>query len=206
MKKYSLYLFDFDGTLFDTVDSLKESYKISLMKFGFETKDDEYDYYLGLSLPRCFAYKGGKKEDEQKFIDTFHSLAHSPKVVAATKLYEDSLGLFKYLHEHNINYGIVSGSATHRITSVMAYFNIPTNHLKALVGNDSYRHPKPDAEPILIALKQAGYLNKKDEVIYVGDALQDIECARAAGVDCVIIDRKQKGIKPDIKTLFDLFR
>ncbi|MCQ2794063.1 MAG: HAD family hydrolase [Bacilli bacterium] len=206
MKKYSLYLFDFDGTLFDTLDSLKEVYRLSLLKYGLIAKEEEYPLYLGQSLPLTFKYKGGKKEDSKAFIEYFHTIVHTSEVVKKTKLYVDTLDIFKYLHTHAINYGIVTGSSSLRVKDVLKYFGIDTSLVKVIVGNDIYRTPKPDPDPINIALKKTGYLSRRNEVVYIGDAKQDEECAKNAKIDYFIVDRHQDNIKPNLKSLLDLFK
>lgn len=206
MHKYSLYLFDFDGTLFDTLDSLKEAYRESLGKFGKTVEPYEYAYFLGLSLPLTAKYKNIPDDQIPNFIDCFHNLIHNKKVVENTKLYIDTLATFKYLNDHNLSYGIVSGSATKRIHDVMEYFNLDYSRLATCVGNDCYpeNKAKPHPEPILIALNKTNYFNRKNEVLFIGDAEQDIKCARAAGVDCVIVKRDNK--KWDVDSLLDIFK
>ena len=49
MKKYSLYLFDFDGTLFDTAESLKEIYKLTFAKYGVVPTKEDYVTSITLS-------------------------------------------------------------------------------------------------------------------------------------------------------------
>ena len=45
MKSYDVYLFDFDGTLFDTLDSLVGVYKTALRSVGYDcTKEDAAKY------------------------------------------------------------------------------------------------------------------------------------------------------------------
>lgn len=206
MHKYSLYLFDFDGTLFDTLDSLKEAYKMALGRFGKTVNPDEYAYFLGLSLPLTARYKNIPENQISAFIDYFHQLVHNKKVIENTKLYSDTLATFKYLNDNNIPYGIVSGSATNRIREIMEYFNLDYSKLVVCVGNDCYpeNKAKPHPEPILIALNKSNYFNRKNEVLFVGDAEQDVKCAKAAGIDCVIVKRDNK--KWDIDTLLDVFK
>ena len=81
---------------------------------------------------------------------------------------------------------------------------IDDKKMLTMVGNDTYHRPKPDPEPILIALEQTGFLEKKDEVVFVGDSDQDIKCAKAAGVDPIIVKRSNNK-KHDIDSLLDLF-
>lgn len=206
MKKYSLYLFDFDGTLFDTIDSLKEIYKLTFAKYGIVPTKEDYTTFITLSLPRAMKYKGIDIKYKKEFCDYFNTNVLRDSVVKKTKLYPDSIKFMKYLQKKkDIKYGIVSGSSKRRVHDVFDYLKLDYDKLATCVGNESYKNAKPAADPILVALKQIGYLKKKNEVLYVGDAWQDEECAKAAGVDYINIKRPHNK-SGDIKSLFELFK
>ena len=205
MKKYSLYLFDFDGTLFDTADSLKEIYKMTFAKYGVVPTKKDYITFITLSLPRAMKYKGLDMKYRKEFCKLFNTNVLSDQVVKKTKFYKDSMKFMKYLEKSKINYGIVSGSSKYRVKMVLDYLKLDYDKLTVCVGNESYKNAKPNPEPILVALKKAGYLKKKKEVVYIGDAWQDEACAKAAGVDYIKIKRPHNKAG-DIKSLFDLFK
>lgn len=205
MKKYSLYLFDFDGTLFNTIDSLKEIYKMTFAKYGIVPTKEDYTIFITLSLPRAMTYKGIDIKHKKEFCDCFNTNVLSERVTKKTKFYPDSMKFMHYLEKHNIKYGIVSGSGKKRIQMIYDYLKLDFSKVHVCVGNESYKNAKPAPDPILIALKKAKYLNRKNEVLYVGDAWQDQECAKLAGVDYINIKRPHNK-KGDIKSLFDLFK
>lgn len=204
MKKYSLYLFDFDLTLFDTRESLIEVYNKTLKKFNKEVKEDEMDFLLGLNLYRMLEYKGIGKEHWLDYCKAFNQITDNDfDVIKKTKPFFDTLETLNYLDKNNLSFGVVTGGTTIRVKNVLSYYKFDPNKLKVYVGADNYRKPKPDGDPIILALELTGFLNRKDEVLYIGDAEQDIICAKNAGVDCVIVDRNTN--KGNIKSLLEIF-
>ena len=206
MKKYSLYLFDFDLTLFDTTDSLIEAYKQVLKKYGKNTNRtyEEFIGFLGLSLKRFMEHEHIDKEHTAELLSIFHDNASSEEVIKATKLYPDTKDCIDYLIKNKIKFGIVTGAHFDRVKMVFDYNKLPFFKMVCCITNESYKNPKPDGEPITMALKTTGYENKKGEVLYIGDAEQDLLCAKNAGVDCVLVNRENKN--KDISSLMDLFK
>lgn len=204
MKKYSLYLFDFDGTLFNTTESLKEIYRLTFAKYNIVPKEEDYLTFITMSLPRAMKYKGLDMSYEKGFCDFFNANVLDKSVIEKTRLYEDTLDFFKYVFSHNIPIGIVTGSSTMRVRDVFNKYNLDYSKLKTCIGNDCYKIPKPDGEPIIEALKQSGYLNRKNEVVYIGDAEQDRLCAKNAGIEYIQIKRDHN--TGSLLTLLDLFK
>jgi len=178
-------------------------YRKTFKKFGVDIKDEEAAIFITQSLPLSRRYKHIDDKYDQDFIDTFHSMVNDKDVIEKTKLYDDTIQTIKYMNKHNIPYGIVTGNSYHHVKLVFEYFKLDFSKVKIFVGNESYKNPKPDGEPITIALEKTNYINKKDEVIYIGDATQDLLCAQNAGIKCLIVDRDKKN--KDLVSLLDLF-
>ena len=207
MKKYKLYLFDFDGTLFDSTESLIDAYQAVLDKYHKKANNkDEFRLYLGMSLPRFMEYKGIDIKYTQELIDIFHKHAQGIEVVKKTILYPDSKEAIEYILNNNLLFGIVTGGHSLRIKEVFDYYHLHFDKLACCVTNELYKIPKPNPDPINIALKLSGFTNRKNEVVYIGDALQDELSAKAAGIDYLQVKRSTNDFKGDINSLMDLFK
>ncbi len=80
-----------------------------------------------------------------------------------------------------------------------------------ILGRDDTVNPKPDPEPLLYAMS---ILNvKRDEVVMVGDSVEDSECARLAGVRFIgvkggafsIDSRKSEVGTVDLRSIVSIF-
>ena len=67
MQKFQLYLFDFDGTLFDTLESLYPTFRYGFDAIGVTVTDEEIEEFTHHSLQEAVKMKGLKKEDVPLF-------------------------------------------------------------------------------------------------------------------------------------------
>ena len=68
MNKYLLYLFDFDGTLFDTLPSSKFVFKAAYEQIGINIKEEDILGYTREPIPNSYKRLGGKEEDWDTFV------------------------------------------------------------------------------------------------------------------------------------------
>lgn len=191
MKKYKLYLFDFDGTLFDTIPSLEHVFVEAYKVVGINISPKESKELARKPLLEPYLEKGGKMTDFQKFVDKIGDNLNTKETVELSKKYFDTDIFLKYLKNNNIYCGIVTSNNKNHVQDILNFFNIPLDIFSIYVGNNEYDKDKfkPHPDPILAALKlDERHIDKKD-VIYVGDALNDCKCAINAGVNCLLLDR-----------------
>lgn len=192
MKKYKLYLFDFDGTLFNTEKALIFIFKEAFGSVGIEVKAEDSIRISRQPLPVTYKELHGDESRIPEFIAKIDELVNSKKSVEYTDKFSDTLELMDYIKKNSINAGIVTSNNIVHVKDVLNYFDVPTDTFKIYVGNKETDKVKPDPGPILVALEKANYKDDLSSVVYVGDAMNDVKAAKNAGVSAILLDRNNE--------------
>lgn len=191
MKKFDAYLFDFDGTLFDSRESLLPVWRYAFEKVGIkdvsEAQCAEFSHH-----PLKYAAEQTGVKDYQAFFDAILEGLELDETIEATKMFPDTVSLIATLFSRGLPLGIVSSNVSTHIQRVLDSKGV-SRYFLVLSCSDLYSAPKPTAEPCLYALKEMGIKPSKS-ICLVGDSLQDVECANNAGVTGILLDRD--GIYP----------
>ena len=210
MKKYDLYLFDFDGTLLNTMPALEYVFSVSYEHIGVHFNKEDTVEFSRIPLDEGFNKLGAKKEKWDDFCKSIEASLDFPTSLERNYPYEESMAFFKYLKDHHIKAGIVTSNKEKHVKEVLHTMNIPLDTFVIYMGSKQYNNFKPHPEPILKTLEVLGYQGSLDKVVYVGDGINDTLCANNAGVDAVLIDRIDAFKDSDkyirIKNLLELFK
>lgn len=209
MKKYKLYLFDFDGTLFNTEKALEYIFCESFKSVGITVKPEDAMFISRIPLSESYKLYGGKDEDIPTFSRTIEETLASDESVRRTVNYPETEEFLTYMRNNKIQCGIVTSNNVPHVKVILDHLKVPESTFDVYVGNRETPRHKPAPDPILIALKLANYDGDLKDVVYVGDGLNDMVAANAAGVDAILIDRINE--HPDgnylkIKSLLELIK
>lgn len=181
MKK--VCIFDLDGTLADTLESMAYVTNVIMKKFGLkELPVEKFKYYCGeganMLMRRCLKDAGDEElvhfeEGQRIYRDMF---AEDPmyKVVH----YEGMPKTIEKLKEMGVKLAVCSNKphpATVKVIEQMfpGYFDIVLGQSDAIK-----RKPAPDG-PLLIAEK---FQVKPEECMYIGDTSTDMKTGKSAGM------------------------
>jgi pyrophosphatase PpaX len=185
MKPYDNYLFDADGTLFDTVE---------LICICFQYVADKY---VGKAIDRSAIINGIGLPLKSQLIDHLGPELDHDQVLDDYLQYqlgkmEDGLSPFPYVIEtleilksKGKKLAVVTSRrriSLERIldlTDTARYFDV------LVTPEDTTRH-KPDAEPALKAMSLLGA--NKNSTVFTGDALYDICSGASAGIDTIFVN------------------
>lgn len=208
MRKYKLYLFDFDGTLFDTTDGLYYVFKTAFKAVGGNIKPDDVIYLSRVPLQESYIKMGGDPQKMDDFVKNIEDALDDVESISTIKKYHDSDELFAYLRDNKIDAGIVTSNRISHVYKTFEYLNIDLKTFKVYVGNDNCKKFKPNPAPLLLALQEFGYKGDLKDVVYIGDSFNDCKCAINAGVDYFLIDHDHNSNYDfkKIHNLMDLFK
>ena len=189
MQKYSTYLFDFDGTLVDSHDSLVKVFDGAYGSIGVKVPEGYVLRLMRIPLEQGYKELNGPTDPAliKIFGDNINRLLDDEEVLKLTRSYEDTLDCLTKLKNEGATLGIVTSNNVKHVEDVLRFLNIDRNLFSIIIGNKETKKHKPNPDPIYKALE---ILNiSKNGVCYVGDALDDKKAAVNAGVTPVLLDR-----------------
>ena len=208
MKEFDTYLFDFDGTLVDSHDSLVIVFEGAYSKVGIKIPNGYVLRLMRIPLFQGYAELNGPDDDVSKkvFGDEIIRLLNDPEVLKATKTFGDTRKTLIELHNRGKKLGIVTSNNRMHVIEVLRFIGLDENLFSVIVGNQETKRHKPYPDPIEKGLE---LLNEsKEKVCYVGDGLDDMRCEKNAGVTPVLLDRHNEYSESDcdylIKDLYSL--
>ena len=189
MQKFQLYLFDFDGTLFDTLPSSKYVFLMSYKNIGIDINTNDVIGWTREPIPNSYARMDAPIELFDSFMKDIDKYVNSQKSVDLIEIYDDTYDTIIDLRMDEADLGIVTSNNVLHVRDVLRKFDMQKDFFTVLVGNREAPTPKPSPEPILKALEMINYKGDKKDVCYVGDSLNDCLAAINAGITPILLDR-----------------
>jgi len=195
-------LFDFDGTVADTLPLIFTAFRATFQRHLQEHYTDE----------QIVALFGPTETDilKSKLPDHEHDAALSYFFDVYTKEHgrvqnpDEIVRMLEAFQQAGIKMGIVTGKGRRSADISLAVWGL-TNYFDVVITGDEVTQPKPHPEGILSALQQLGAA--PEEAIFVGDSDADVIAGRAAGlrtvgVDWLLVTQKAGSFDPAPDFLF----
>lgn len=171
-------IFDFDGTLANTLPICYDAFQKVFKKF--DNKDLNTDEIRGMFGPSETGIirknlKSHKKEMAIELYYEKYSKNHNKLVEQNNKIIE----MIRYLKEKQIKIGIVTGKARRSLDISLKALQMD-ELFEIIITGDDVNKQKPHPEGVLKALSLLGV--RSNESVYVGDSEADIEAGLRANV------------------------
>ena len=189
MRKYRLYLFDFDGTLVDTSKALRMVFKESYRQFDRDVTDEDCVRFSREPLNHSFQSLGLDLSRFWDFVDVINFYLNSDESVALSYAYDDLMSSHKFIKDIGAMYGIVTSNNIPHVKEILNHIHFPSDEVDVYVGNQEAPNPKPDPMSINKALEMLHYQGELSDVVYIGDSLNDCKAAENAGIETYLLDR-----------------
>ncbi|MFS0724715.1 pyrophosphatase PpaX [Paenibacillus sp. 1P07SE] len=189
MANFQTVLFDLDGTILDTNELIIQSFLHALKDVVPEGFAREHIIpSMGLPLAVQLQQFSGA-EDVAELIGAYRAIN--------LQLHDDLVKPFPYvpevldqLHKAGLALGVVTTKMQLTTERGLKHVGI-RDYMQAIVTLDDVERPKPDAQPVELALSKLGAA--ADTALMVGDSVVDIQSAAAAGVRSVGVAWSLKG-------------
>ena len=181
-QRWPVVLFDLDGTLADTIGLIVASYNHAFRTVLGEERDEaEIRAWIGRPLLESFAAVSPEHAVELDEVYRAWNLAQTESLL---REYAGVRDLVTDLVEADVQVGVVTSKR--RQTALMALRGVGLEGRLPLLATleDTERH-KPLPDPLLHAVAVLGV--EPPSCVYVGDAVVDVEAARAAGLGAIAV-------------------
>lgn len=193
MTKIKAVLFDLDGTLVDTFESIVISFNEALKVLNAGPAKRDF-LIKSIGTPHEVTIKKIVPNASAEQIDMATDVFRKTRAEVTdkhTKILPEVPELLKNLKARNIKTGIVTTTARPMTEHILKVANL-SNFIDIIVTRDDVKNLKPHPEPVIKAIQKLS-LNKT-QCIMVGDHPNDIIAAKSAGVTVAAIPNVYKRI------------
>lgn len=187
MDKLEAVLFDLDGTLLDTAADLAAACNYTLERFGLKALPEKLIRTRVTSGMRAMLSLGIRDSEKSHYdlegaMRTCFADYYSAHIADLTKPFPYIEAFCEKASSQGLKLAVITSKYEDMALSVLAKFPL-NNTLSLILGCDSTPYSKPDPRPILTALERLSI--KPQNAVYIGDHLNDIKAANAAGVTSI---------------------
>jgi pyrophosphatase PpaX len=173
-------LFDLDGTLIHSIEHIIACWQHTVRtSLGREMSREEIIPTLGRALLECFEeIAPGRSVEMREVYRAYQKATHDSDVTLVSGTHET----LKRLRAAGYKMGVVTSKGVIVATEGLNLFNLASYFDMLVTYEDTDRH-KPHPDPLLVASERMGI--DPAHMLYVGDAVFDIQAGKAAGMRTV---------------------
>lgn len=202
-KRYKLYIFDLDGTLLDSDELLRVTfrtlYELHKPK-DYKIDDSRILTFSGPQITETLS-KEFPEQDLNFMLEEWKKYSNE-NYVKYSHLYPGAEDLLRLMSKKDVNYCIVTNKHRQGTDYSLNVLNIDDLNIFCVCA-DEVKHLKPQPDGIFIAMKHFG-ITKKSDIVYIGDSIYDYLTAKNAGVDFGFVTWSPRKLEKDCKIDFKI--
>ena len=210
MNKLTTILYDLDGTLINTNKVIIESFRATFHKHfpNISLSRDQILSFIGPTLQDTFEVYTNDPFLIQEMINTYRTF-YIDYEMGNFEIYPDVIETIKKLKQQGYQLGIVTSKFKEAAWPSFTYYSLQ-DYFEVFVALDDVEQPKPNRNPIDIALRR---FPSNGKTIMIGDNQGDILAGKNAGIYSAGVAWSEKGsahlmeVHPDfmLGTMNDIF-
>jgi len=181
MNDYKLVIFDWDGTLMDSIGRIVSSMQAAAHHYKLTIPTVmQVKGIIGLSFPKAFELLFPDASEEKiKDIFSQYRYQYLEEVTTPAPLFENALSLLKLLNDNNKLLAVATGKSRQGLERVFTSTQTADFFHASRSGDEA--NSKPDPEMLISLLDELNLTAK--QAVMIGDTSYDMEMAQAAGID-----------------------
>lgn len=182
MNRFKAVLFDIDGTLVDSIESVLRSFEYAAKACSLPPSPrHEIQPLLSMPLARIFArlYSDGNTED---LLSSYRSYQHEH--MALNSEIEGARALLTALKDNGLLLAALSNRTSHTLSALLRQTGL-YDFFDVVIPSDHVVNPKPDPEIIFKACEILAVTPK--DCVMIGDAPSDVLAGIAAGTRTIAV-------------------
>lgn len=188
-------IFDLDGTLLNTIETIAYYCNNALAEFGFETSScDEYKKYVGNGavrlIERALAKSGNFSKSDFEKVYTYYNNLYDTSPLYLTEVFPGIDSLLSSLRDMNVKIGLLSNKPDTAVQGVVKHFF--KDKIDLAFGGRKNIPLKPDPSAVNEILDKLGA--EKEGSFFCGDSDVDILTGRAASLRTVGVSWGFRGV------------
>ena len=183
-------LFDLDGTLVDSATDLHRAMNMSLNALQLPTvTESQVRVWVGkgtaLFCQSTLQHLTGKVDpaQQQQLLETFLKIYNADPCVE-TQPFDGILEFLEWGLAQKKTMICVTNKPELPARAIVDHLGM-AHYFADVIGGDRFEERKPHPRQLLHCVEQ--YAQSKDQVLMIGDSSNDVEAARRAGIDCVVV-------------------
>ncbi|MBD56867.1 HAD family hydrolase [uncultured Pseudoalteromonas sp.] len=182
MNKFKLVIFDWDGTVMDSVPKIVNCLRNTARELGIDIPSEQQaKYVIGLSLAKAAEVLFPAHAHLNDELVAGYKAQYRELDVTPTPLFADVETVLKQLSEAGMQLAVATGKGREGIDRLLNESGLGQYFVNVKCSDDAKSKPSPD---MLEQILHEQGIAKRDAVM-IGDSQLDMAMANAAGIACI---------------------